>query len=123
MCYFDLEREGSANGAGGRGHTAMFPNEAPRVTQHIFSQQGVWSSGWSVKADFLLLLLLLLSPPGRGRGGPCFYVQVCFQGTKGPSRLEELCVRHYTRGETIDTHLTPLQVCWDSEKRTWRSNG
>lgn len=113
MCYFDLEGEGSGNGAGGRGHTAIFPNEALRVMQHIFSQQGVWSSGWSVKIDFLLLLLLLLIWGGG-------YNQDFFQGT---SRLEELCARHYTRGgETIDTHLTPLQVCWDSGKRTWRSN-
>lgn len=122
MCYFDLEVEGSANGAGGRGHTAMFPNEALRVMQHIFSRQGVWSSGWSVKIDFLLLLPLLLITTREGGGG-VFISRFPFREPRA-RLVSRSCVLDSKRGggETIDTHLTPLQVCWDSGKRTWRSN-
>lgn len=60
----------------GGGDTAMLPNEALVVTQHIFSQQGVWSSGWSVKIDFLLLRLLLRITT-RG-AGPIFIFRFSF---------------------------------------------
>lgn len=79
MCYFDVEGEGSGKGAeggGGGGDTAMLPNEALVVMQHIFSQQGVWSSGWSVKIDFLLLRLLLRITT-RG-AGPIFIFRFSF---------------------------------------------
>lgn len=77
MCYFDVEEEGSGKGAegGGGGGTAMLPNEALVVMQHIFSQQGVWSSGWSVKIDFLLLRLLRITTRGAG---PIFIFRFSF---------------------------------------------